>query len=107
MEETMSNLRLFIDSHDKRHGSFPSPFAREQLPPFLIAYEAACREEGVILLRTHVGLENGRAFCLTMAPDAEAVRRAHQKVGLAFDDITEVETISPSDVLLGLARAAE
>jgi hypothetical protein len=33
-----------------------------------------------------------------MAPSAEAVRRAHERVGLPFDDITEVVTSTPGDI---------
>jgi hypothetical protein len=46
----------------------------------------------VVPLRVHVGYDEGRAFCFTMAPDADAVRRAHERVGLPFDSITEVAT---------------
>ena len=41
----------------------------------------------------------GRAFCLNMAPSADAVKRVHDKVGLAYDTITEVKTISPFDLM--------
>lgn len=100
----MQNLRLFIDTHDKNNKTFPDQLSREQFTAFFSTYEAACREEGVVVLRTHVGFGDGRAFCLTMAPDAEAVRRAHERVGLPFDSITEVETADPADTLLRLVR---
>jgi hypothetical protein len=32
-----------------------------------------------------------------MAEDAEAVRRAHERVGLPYDSITEVATATPGD----------
>jgi hypothetical protein len=54
-------------------------------------------DEDVIPLRIHLNYEDARAFCFTMAPDAEAVQRAHQRVGLPFDSITEVKTVTPGD----------
>lgn len=93
----MANLRLFIDTHDKVNKTFPESLTVEQFEPVFEQYEAACREEGVILLRMHLGYGDGRAFCLTLAPDADAVRRAHARIGLAFDSITEVTTASPAD----------
>lgn len=98
----MSQLRLFIDTHDKDHQTFPNPLTRQQFAAFFASYQEACQAEGVVLLRSHVGFDEGRAFCLTMAPDAEAVKRAHQRVGLPFDAITEVETASPSDAFARL-----
>jgi len=50
-------------------------------------------------------MQAGRAFCFTMAPDAEAVRRAHERVGLPFDEIIEVMTATPGDTFFS-ARAA-
>ena len=38
-----------------------------------------------------------------MAPDADAVRRAHERVGLAFDSITEVVTSTPGDLFFAAA----
>ncbi len=63
-----------------------------------VRVEEACRAEGVVLLRVHVSLEAGRAYCLTAAPSAEAVRRAHERVGLPFDVVTEVQTVTPGDL---------
>jgi hypothetical protein len=93
----MQKLRLFIDTHDKVNNSFPDGLTAEQFEPVLEKYQAACCEEGVILLRVHLGYTDGRAFCLTMAPNVEAVQRAHARIGLPFDNITEVETASPAD----------
>lgn len=53
-----------------------------------------------VVVSIQVGFEEGRAFCLTMAPSVEAVRRAHEKAGLPYDSITEVNSISPSDLAL-------
>ena len=67
---------------------------------FYKKYEAACAEEGVISLRIHVGFEDGKAFCFNMAPNVEAVKRVHDKVGLPYETITEVNTITPADLAL-------
>jgi hypothetical protein len=101
----MQPMRFFIDTHDKARQTFPDGLTREQFEGFFMSFEAACRAEGVVLVRVHAGLEGGKAFCLTMAPDAEAVKRAHQKAGLPFDSITEIETASPSDTFF--ARQAK
>ena len=53
--------------------------------------------KSVIPVRLHVGYNEGRAFCLTMAPDAESVKRAHDRVGLPYDTITEIATATPAD----------
>jgi hypothetical protein len=50
-------------------------------------------------------MREGRAFCYNLAPDADAVRRAHERVGLPFDSITEVTTMTPGDMLLASAEA--
>lgn len=94
----MQAMRFFIDTHDRSRQTFPPQLSAEQFQGFFAAYEEACRAEGVIPLRTHVGLEAGRAFCFNMAPDADAVKRAHERVGLPFDSITEVSTATPGDL---------
>lgn len=94
----MQALRFFIDTHDRDKQTFPPELSAAQFERFFAEYEQACAAEGVVPLRAHVGLEAGRAFCFNMAPDAEAVRRAHQRVGLPFDSITEVTTATPGDL---------
>lgn len=93
----MQPMKFFVDTHDRNNNSFPGGLTPEQFELFYVRYEQACYEENVIPLRIHVGYEEGRAFCFTMAPDAEAVRRAHARVGLPFDAITEVTTATPGD----------
>lgn len=93
----MQKLRFFMDTHDKNHQTFPENISPEQFRLFFSGYEEACRAEGVIPVRLHVGFQDGRAFCLTMAESADAVRRAHERVGLPFDAITEIETATPAD----------
>jgi hypothetical protein len=97
----MQPMKLFMDTHDRAKGTFPAELDRDQLAAFFAEYEAAASTEGVSILRLHVSLEAGRAWCLTRAPDADAVRRAHAKVGLPFDDVTEVATVSPGDLFIG------
>ena len=100
-ERKIEKLKLFIDVHDRGNMTFPAKISEEEFAGFFATYEAACREEGVILLRIHVSLEEGRAYCFTAAPSADAVRRAHERVGLPYDVITEVSTVSPGDLFLG------
>ena len=94
----MQPMKFFIDTHDARNGTFPTGISKGDFAAFHTKYEAACREEGVVNLRVHIGFEDNRAFCFNMAPSAEAVRRAHEKVGLPFDDIVEVTTATPGDI---------
>lgn len=94
----MQKMKLFLDTHDREQNTFPAEIDREGFAQWFSSYQQACREEGVVILRVHVGLEAGRAFCFNMATDADAVRRAHEKVGLPFDSITEVSTATPGDL---------
>ena len=93
----MEPMKFFVDTHDVRNETFPAGISPEKFEQFYSQYEAACYEEGVVPLRVHIAYEDGRAFCFNMAPDAEAVRRAHARVGLPFDDISEVKTATPGD----------
>ena len=94
----MQPMKFFIDTHDQRSQTFPSGITKEDFAQFFAKYERFAREEGVVVLRVHVGVEAGRAFCFNMAPSAEHVKRAHDKAGLAFDTITEVTTATPGDL---------
>jgi hypothetical protein len=93
----MQAMRFFLDTHDRARNTFPAQLTPAEFEGFFEQYEQACYAEGVIPLRIHVGYEDGRAFCLNMAPDAEAVKRVHERVGLPFDSITEVATATPGD----------
>jgi hypothetical protein len=99
-EKGSVKMKYFIDVHDRANKTFPEKISKQEFAGFFAKFEAACREEGVVLLRIHVSLEDGRAYCLTSAPNADAVRRAHQRVGLPFDRITEVTTTTPGDLFL-------
>ncbi len=94
----MQAMHFFIDTHNRDNETFPAGISPSQFEAFYADYEQACQAEGVIPLRIHVGFEEGRAFCFNMAPDAEAVKRAHARVGLPFDQITEVTTATPGDM---------
>jgi hypothetical protein len=48
------------------------------------------------VVHAQVGLREGRVYCVCMAEDAEQVRKAHERVGLTFSHITEVETALPA-----------
>ncbi len=94
----MQPMKFYVDTHDVRNGTLPAGLSKEAFADFFIQYEEACRAEGVVNLRVHVGFEDGRAFCFNMAPSAEAVKRAHDRVGLPFAEITEVATATPGDL---------
>lgn len=94
----MERMRFFVDTHDKKDGTFPEALSDEQFSQFFALYQEACQAEGVIALQVNVGLEEGRAFCMTMAPNVEAVYRAHERVGLPYATITEVKTATPGDL---------
>lgn len=93
----MQQMKFFIDTHDAAKETFPAGLTPDQFADFFAAYEAACAEENVVILRVHVAYEDSRAFCFTMAPDADCVRRAHERVSLPFDSISEVKTATPGD----------
>jgi hypothetical protein len=94
----MQPMKFFLDTHDKRSQTFPAGITQAQFAEFFANYERLAREEGVVVLRIHVGFEEGRAFCFNMAPSAEHVKRLHEKAGLSFDTITEVATATPGDL---------
>ncbi len=93
----MEKMRFFVDTHDSKNSTFPAGITPSQFEAFYAEYEKSCYAENVVPVRIHVGYDEGRAFCLNMATDAEAVRRAHERVGLPFDSITEVKMASPGD----------
>jgi len=101
----MKPMRFFLDTHDRTRQTFPEKLSVEDFEKFYALYETACREEDVVPIRLHVSYQDGRAFCLNMAADAEAVRRAHERVGLPFDSITEVTTATPGDTFFRRTQA--
>ena len=99
----MTTLKYFVDTHDTSNGTFPEDLTAEQFRDFFTEYQEACREEGVIPIQINLGLGDGRAFCMNLAPSADAVRRAHERVGLPFDTITEVEVAAPTGLFMSTA----
>lgn len=100
----MQTMKFFLDTHDVASNTLPGGLTPEQFEPFYAQYLLACQAEEVVPLRLHIGYGEGRAFCFTMAPDAGAVRRAHERVGLPFDTITEVTTATPGDTFFRPAK---
>lgn len=96
-ETAMKPLKFFMDTHDRENKTFPAKITPVEFEGFYAKYEKACYAEGVIPVRLHVGYDDGRAFCLTLAPDAASVKRAHDRVGLPYDTITEIATATPGD----------
>jgi hypothetical protein len=72
-------MRFYIDTHDQRTQTFPAGIDKNQFAEFFAKYERFAREEGVVVLRVHVGFDEGRAYCFNMAPSADHVKRAHAK----------------------------
>ena len=58
----MQAMKFYVDTHDQRSNTFPAGIGKEQFAEFFKDYERAAREEGVVVLRVHVGLEEGRAY---------------------------------------------
>ena len=102
----MQPMRFYLDTHNRSTETFPAKITPEEFEVFFEQYEKACYDEGVVPIRIHIGYEEGRAFCLNMAPNADAVKRAHDKAGLPFDSITEVLTASPGDTFFRRRSAA-
>jgi len=75
-------------------------YAREALRS-----EEACRAEGAVSLRIHVGFEDYRAWSFTMAPTTDAVRRVHERADPLFDEITEVVASTQGDLFVGAVLA--
>lgn len=95
-------MKYFIDTHDRTKGSWPAEGLSEA--EFLEVYsrfEAACEEVGGADLGAHVNIAEGKAFCFTKGPDAEAIRHAHEKLHFPFDSITEVRRVTGVDLRPG------
>ena len=97
----MSDLKLFIDTHNRETGTFPEQISETEFASFYENYQQACAQEGVVSLRVYSDMDSGKAFCVTLAESADAVKRAHERVGLPFDSISEVKSVSPEDLFSG------
>jgi hypothetical protein len=94
-----TNMKYFIDTHDKAKGSFPSGQLTEaEFFAQFDALEEAAPKFGVGAHAAHVNLKEGKAFCFMSGPDEEAVRRAHEAVHLPYDSITEVKRVTGADL---------
>jgi hypothetical protein len=94
----MQKMKLFVDTHDKRTGTFPEEIEKDAFTGIYRKYAQACEDEGVVIVSTMISAEDGRMYCINLAPDSESIRRAHERVGLIFDSISEVSTASPGDI---------
>jgi len=94
----MKKMKLFIDVHDERNGTFPTGITDQKFSDFYQKYTKICEEEGVISLKTHVSLTDGKAFCLNMASDIKAIKTVHERVGLPYDSISEIKSVAPGDL---------
>lgn len=79
----------FIDHHEM---SELAPEARAGIAEKLRAGEAD--EHGVRGINVFLG-KNGESYCLSEAPSAEAVKKAHEALGFSISDrdIVEVESV--------------
>ena len=105
-------MKYFIDTHDKKKGSFPQEQLSEaEFFAKFDALEEAAPRFGVGAHAAHVNLKEGKAFCFMSGADAEAVRKAHEAVRLPFDSITEIRRVTGADlrhpVDARVAKAAE
>ena len=94
----MKKMKFFLDTHDAATDTFPRGLTPQQFEAFFSDYVKICEEEGVVVLRVHVAQNEDRAFCFTMAPDENAVRRAHERVNLPVESISEVRSVTPGDI---------
>jgi hypothetical protein len=92
-------MKYFIDTHDRTKGSWPAAsVSEEEFLEIYSRFEAACEEVGGADLGAHVNVPEGKAYCFTKGPDAEAIRRAHEKLHFPFDSITEVRRVTGVDL---------
>jgi hypothetical protein len=56
----MQDMKFFIDTHDHRSSTFPAGITTDQFQEFFREYEKQSREDGVVVLRAHVGLGRTR-----------------------------------------------
>ena len=99
----MKKMKLFVDTHNREQKTFPEEISPSQFADFYQQYQLACVENGVVPLQIFTGLNEGRAFCLTLAENQEAVAKAHEQAGLPFDSITEVQSVTPGDLFYAQA----
>ena len=92
-------MKYFIDTHDREKKSWPSQaITEDQFIDIYADFEKALEEVGGADLGAHVNVAAGKAFCFTKGRDAEAIRRAHEKLNFPFDSITEVRRVTGVDL---------
>jgi len=92
-------MKYFIDTHDRKKKSWPAAsVSEEEFIEIYANFETALEEVGGADLGAHVNVAAGKAFCFTKGPDAEAIRRAHEKLNFPFDSITEVRRVTGVDL---------
>ncbi|HZA21450.1 MAG TPA: DUF4242 domain-containing protein [Dehalococcoidia bacterium] len=78
----------FMDYHEK-----PPPMPPEVMHQMQARIKAGQSDEnGVTPLNVFVSGE-GEAYCLSEAPNAEAVRKAHEAAGVPVEKIVEVNSL--------------
>ena len=98
-------MKYFIDTHDNSKGSWPTEVSEAEFVELYSGFEAACEAEGGADLGAHVNVAERKAYCFTKGPDADAIRRAHEKLGFPFDSITEVRRVTGVDLRPNPAKA--
>jgi Protein of unknown function (DUF4242) len=92
-------MKYFIDTHDRTKGSWPQGnISPNEFIEVYAGFEAALEEVGGADMGAHVNVAEGKAYCFTKGPDAEAIRRAHAKLNFPFDSITEVRRVTGVDL---------
>ncbi|HTO54335.1 MAG TPA: nickel-binding protein [Myxococcota bacterium] len=92
-------MKYFIDTHDKRKGSFPKQeLSEEQMFEQFDALERAAHALGVFGHAAHVNLAEGKAYCFMSGPDEAAIAQAHAAIDLPYDSITEVRRVTGADM---------
>jgi hypothetical protein len=105
--EKEQEMKYFIDTHDKRKGTFPPETVSEQ--DFIDQFDAlekAADQFHVIGHAAHVNLEEGKAFCLMSGPDEESIRNAHAAINLPYDSITEIKRVTGADLRIKPYKAS-
>jgi hypothetical protein len=78
-------MAVFMDVHTSMVG-----VTSEQLAAAHQADLAIQGEEGVDFKQAWADPSSGHVFCLSEAPDADAVRRIHERTGHPADEIHEI-----------------
>jgi hypothetical protein len=92
-------MTYFMDTHDRTKGSWPeADISETEFLHIYAEFGKAVAEQGGHDLGAHVNVHAGRAFCFTYGPDADAIRRAHEKLNFPYDSITEVRRVTGVDL---------